>query len=133
MDVDGAYRWLSKALKKLMVVSSLSQIRVEPPKPRSVAPVPEPGQEPAHPAAGAGVDAGGTDADSAPATCPVPSTCIPPGQAAVILPMIARAAVVLGYLHFDGEATRADAGEACRLFKLAAACGSREGERVLGW
>ena len=55
------------------------------------------------------------------------------GEEAVLLPMLARSAVVLGYLFLDGEGTKADQGEACRLFRLAAACGSREGERVLGW
>ena len=58
---------------------------------------------------------------------------VPPGQELVMLRMIERAALVLGYLHHDGEGTKADPGEACRLFRLAAACGSREGERVLGW
>ena len=50
---------------------------------------------------------------------------------------------MLGYMHFDGEATSApptsywgsttNRVEAVRMFKLAAACGSREGEGALGW
>jgi TPR repeat protein len=40
---------------------------------------------------------------------------------------------VLGYLHYDGEGVKTDLAEACQMFKLAAACGSKEGEQVLGW
>jgi TPR repeat protein len=40
---------------------------------------------------------------------------------------------VLGFLIFDGEGTKADPNEAVRLFKVAKACGSVEGEKALGW
>lgn len=39
---------------------------------------------------------------------------------------------MLGLLHLDGEAARADAGEAVRWLRIAARHGSREAPAVLG-
>ncbi|KAF5832360.1 hypothetical protein DUNSADRAFT_11771 [Dunaliella salina] len=51
-----------------------------------------------------------------------------------LLPLLARAAELLGYIYFDGEAgIKADQAQACSLFKLATLAGSREAARVLGW
>lgn len=101
VDAEESLKWLTKALKKILAVSSLSKICADALAPLQLA--------------------------------AKARAFVPPGQELVMLRMIERAALVLGYLHHDGEGTKADPGEACRLFRLAAACGSREGERVLGW
>ncbi len=45
-----------------------------------------------------------------------------------------RAAVMLGYMYFDGEAgLTPDRQQAAALFKLAVLCGSREAARALMW
>ncbi|KAK9818231.1 hypothetical protein WJX72_009147 [[Myrmecia] bisecta] len=46
--------------------------------------------------------------------------------------LLSSAALLLGYLHFDGEAAKQDVAEAVRWFKVAAASGSREAENMLG-
>ena len=46
--------------------------------------------------------------------------------------VLAKAALLLGFLHLDGEATRFDSGEALRWFKVALLHDCPESERVIG-
>ncbi|KAL4421539.1 hypothetical protein ABPG75_010830 [Micractinium tetrahymenae] len=46
--------------------------------------------------------------------------------------ILAQAAHILGYLHLDGEGTKADVGAAIRWFRLAERHGCRDAGRVLG-
>lgn len=46
--------------------------------------------------------------------------------------VLAQAAHILGYLHLDGEGTRADTAVAIRWFRLAERCGCRDAGRVMG-
>ena len=119
INAEEAIKVLSKALRKIWDVGSLSQIRVDALGPAPTAAAPENGGILPHWALLA--------------DCVIPLACVPAGREHVLMPMVARAALFLAYLHFDGEGTKADPGEACRLFKLATACGSKEAEGVLGW
>ena len=121
MDSEEALRLLTKALKTFWAVDALSQIPLKEAT----------GGQNAHEFAA--VSSSTTSRD-----LPVPCSMIPsaggPGiDLLALLPMVSRAALILGYMHLDGEGTKADPGEACRMFKLSAGCGSNEGESVLGW
>lgn len=52
---------------------------------------------------------------------------------AVRLRVLREAALVLGYLHFDGEGVAQDRAKSCALFKAAADAGSSEAAQVRGW
>ncbi|KAL6752891.1 hypothetical protein V8C86DRAFT_2438831 [Haematococcus lacustris] len=56
------------------------------------------------------------------------------GEADTLNHVLASAAIILGFMHFDGDGgMRVDQALACNLFKLAALAGSREAAQVLGW
>ena len=125
LDSEEALKWLSKAIKSILAVNSFTQIKVEAVVPK--VPLQAPSQE---------EDPVCFDPPPPPISRFVSeavSSVVPVGLEPVLLQMLARSAVVVGYLFHDGEGTKADPSEAVRLFRLAAACGSREGERVLGW
>ena len=46
--------------------------------------------------------------------------------------VLAKAALLLGFLHLDGEATKFDAGEALKWFKVALLNDCAEAERIIG-
>lgn len=46
--------------------------------------------------------------------------------------VLAKSALLLGFLHLDGEATRFDAGEALKWFKVALLNNCAEAERIIG-
>ena len=46
--------------------------------------------------------------------------------------VLAKSALLLGFLHLDGEATKFDAGEALRWFKIALLNNCAEAERIIG-
>ena len=50
----------------------------------------------------------------------------------VLAGMVRTGAFMLGLLHLDGEAAKADAAEAVRWLRLAASYGSREAPALLG-
>lgn len=86
-DADGAFMMLSKALKKVFNVSSLSQIQVD----SKAAPEAPAGQQ----------EEAGATAASAPASMTrlverMQLSSVPPGQAAALMQLVARAAVVSG-------------------------------------
>ena len=113
VDSEEAIRLLSKALKAYWAVENLSQIPLED-------------------------TMGGQQIQSMPhpmsAVVQEPRV-IPTDESepCALRPMVSRAALILGYMHLDGEGTKVDHGEACRMFKLSACFGSKEGESVLGW
>ncbi|GAX77472.1 hypothetical protein CEUSTIGMA_g4916.t1 [Chlamydomonas eustigma] len=122
LDVEDACMWLTKALKRIFAVNNLSQIRLD--VLRSPGAVVQQHEQP-------NLSARTTPAHWIANTLEMMD--LEEEQLAALLPMVSRAAVVLGYQHYDGEGVKTDLAEACRMFKLAAACGSKEGEQVLGW
>lgn len=84
-DADGAFMMLSKALKKVFNVSSLSQIQVE----SKATP-----EAPASQQDAAGASAASASASMARLVERMNLTYTPPGQAAALLQLVARAAVV---------------------------------------
>ena len=46
--------------------------------------------------------------------------------------VLAKSALLLGFLHLDGEATKFDAGEALKWFKVALLNNCAEAERIIG-
>lgn len=46
--------------------------------------------------------------------------------------VLAKAALLLGFLHLDGEATKFNAGEALKWFKIALLHDCSEAERIIG-
>lgn len=46
--------------------------------------------------------------------------------------VLAKAALLLGFLHLDGEATKFDAGEGLKWFKIALLHECTEAERIIG-
>ena len=46
--------------------------------------------------------------------------------------VLAKSALLLGFLHLDGEATKFDAGEALKWFKIALLNNCTEAERIIG-
>lgn len=51
----------------------------------------------------------------------------------VLEEQVARASLLLGYLHMDGEGTKASNLEAVRHMRRAALLGDEEAHRTLGW
>lgn len=47
--------------------------------------------------------------------------------------VLSKACLVLGYIHFDGDASLSNKEEAVRMFKVAARYSSQEAAEVLGW
>ena len=47
--------------------------------------------------------------------------------------ILREAALVLGFLHFDGEGCATDRPRACAYFRVAAAAGCDEAAKTLGW
>lgn len=143
-DSDGSASWLSRGVKGLLRMDSLSEVRpVDLQGACNAAAWGQAVPPPSGPACGdvaaAGEPAGPAEPAPAPLTVclPAPSRQLTPSQRAQVVAawrsLLAKAALMLGFHYFDGEGVKADKPLAVRLFKLAGCNGSREAERVLGW
>jgi TPR repeat protein len=110
-DPDAAAMWLGRALKAVQQADAAAEAAAERRR------------------AAAADGAGGGSSSSSPAA-PVAAIIIPP---AVRLRVLREAALVLGYLHFDGEGVATDKAKSCTLFKIAADAGCNEAAQVRGW
>ncbi|KAG2499346.1 hypothetical protein HYH03_002921 [Edaphochlamys debaryana] len=123
-DPETAHMWLSRALRTAMGVDSLAALPLDAPR-----------------ASAAGGGAGGQGGPRPEGPPPRVAAALREKLASLEPPAVAMvgwAAIVLGFLEFDGVAGRAawgmgDRSGAVRLFRLAEAAGRPEASTTLGW
>ncbi|KAG2443070.1 hypothetical protein HYH02_009484 [Chlamydomonas schloesseri] len=139
-DPEAAHMWLSRAVRHILQVDSLSAIQLDEQHGSGGGAGSGGGGAGGGAPAGAVGAAGGTGAGGAGGQ-PRVSLRMRRKLAALdptLLRMLGWSSIVLGYLEFDGVAGRSvwgmgDRSEAVRLFRLAEGCGCNEAAAVLGW
>ncbi|KAG2442863.1 hypothetical protein HXX76_002942 [Chlamydomonas incerta] len=155
-DPEAAHMWLSRAVRHILQVDSLSAIQLDEQHGGGPGAPTEGAAEAAMVAAtaaaagaaggagaGAGASAGGAVGAGGAAVGGQPRVSLRMRRKLAsldptLLRMLGWSSIVLGYLEFDGVAGRSvwgmgDRSEAVRLFRLAEGCGCTEAAAVLGW
>jgi len=144
-DPEAASMWLGKALRQVQRVDQGRQRAAATRRGSGAGASPDGGScgSPATTSSGSGSGSSPTpnsssstphsSSSSSGSGCPPAAASLVAITEATRLRVLREAALVLGYLHFDGEGVSTDKGKATQLFKVAADAGCNEAAQVRGW